>query len=70
MIVAMPSKKSPGLFANLKRAGKPFVCQLRKKSEVVPHPKDGDHEIPNNNRPISLPSRTFQSDREDCFESM
>ena len=25
-----------------------------KKSEVVPHLKDGDHEIPSNNRPISL----------------
>ena len=25
-----------------------------KKSVVVPHLKDGDHEIPNNNRPISL----------------
>ena len=25
-----------------------------KKSEVVPHLKDGDHEIPCNNRPISL----------------
>ena len=25
-----------------------------KKSVVVPHLKDGDHKIPNNNRPISL----------------
>jgi len=25
-----------------------------KKSEVVPHLKDGDHDIPSNNRPISL----------------
>ena len=25
-----------------------------KKSEVVPHLRDGDHEISNNNRPISL----------------
>ena len=25
-----------------------------KKSEVVPHLKDGDHKIPSNNRPISL----------------
>ena len=25
-----------------------------KRGEVVPHLKDGDHEIPNNNRPISL----------------
>lgn len=24
------------------------------KSEVVPHPKNGDHELPNNSRPISL----------------
>ena len=25
-----------------------------KKSVIVPHLKDGDHEVPNNNRPISL----------------
>lgn len=25
-----------------------------KKSEVMPHLKDGDHETPSNNRPISL----------------
>ena len=25
-----------------------------KKGEVVPHPKEGDHEVANNNRPISL----------------
>ena len=25
-----------------------------KISEVIPLPKDGDHEIPNNNRPVSL----------------
>ena len=25
-----------------------------KRSEVVPHLKDGDHDVPNNNRPISL----------------
>ena len=25
-----------------------------KQGEVVPHLKDGDHELPNNNRPISL----------------
>ena len=25
-----------------------------KRAEVFPHPKDGDHEVPDNNRPISL----------------
>ena len=28
--------------------------QAWKKAEVIPHPKEGDHELPNNNRPISL----------------
>ena len=35
-----------------------FACsefpRAWKKSVIVPHPKDGDHEVPNNNRPISL----------------
>ena len=25
-----------------------------KKSEVVPHPKEGEHEVANNNRPVTL----------------
>ena len=37
-----------------------------KKLEVVPHLKDGDYEIPNN----YITFRTFQTDREDCFESV
>lgn len=37
-----------------------------KKSEMVPHLKDRDYEIPNN----YVTSRTFQSDREDSFESV
>ena len=42
-----------------------------KESVVVPHLKDVDHEIPNNNCSISyVTSRTFQIDREDCFESI
>ena len=35
-----------------------FACskfpRVWKKSVIVPHLKDGDHEVPNNNRPISL----------------
>ena len=35
-----------------------FACsefpRAWKKSVIVPHPKDGGHEVPNNNRPISL----------------
>ena len=35
-----------------------FACsefpRAWKKSVIVPHLKDGDHEVPNNNRPISL----------------
>ena len=31
-----------------------FFLQRGKISEVIPLPKDGDHEIPNNNRPVSL----------------
>ena len=37
-----------------------------RKLEVVPHLKDGDYEIPNN----YVTFRTFQTDREDCFESV
>ena len=31
-----------------------FFHEPAKKGEVVPHLKDGDHEVPNNIRPISL----------------
>ena len=41
-----------------------------KKSVVVPHLKDGDHEIPNNNRPISLLPVLSKVTQEDCFESI
>ena len=41
-----------------------------KKSVVVTHLKDGDHEIPNNNRPISLLPVLSKVTQEDCFESM
>ena len=38
---------------NLSFASNTFP-QALKKAEVIPHPKEGDHELPNNNRPISL----------------
>ena len=38
---------------NLSFASNTFP-QAWKKAEVIPHPKEGDHELPNNNRPISL----------------
>ena len=38
---------------NLSFASNTFP-QAGKKAEVIPHPKEGDHELPNNNRPISL----------------
>ena len=41
----------PGHFSSFAFSEFPRAC---KKSVIVPHLKDGDHEVPNNNRPISL----------------
>ena len=38
---------------NLSFASNAFP-QTWKQAKVIPHPKEGDHELPNNNRPISL----------------
>ena len=46
---------SPVLTAIIKRSLLTSVFPSAwKTAEVVPLPKDGDHEVPNNNRPVSL----------------
>ena len=55
---------------NLSFASNTFP-QAWKKAKVIPHPKEGDHELPNNNRPISLlPAGALQGIGTNCTKSV